>query len=261
MGTVNLNSGSQEALVYTAKDMLTHRWSKGRSPGIRPPEAAILCYQPSLMAYAASEYPVRKVKGFFGDVYQLKPSDGKVVIAGNFGVGAPVATMLLEELAAFGVRQFISIGLAGSLQPHLLPGSIVICEGAQRDEGTSAHYSPAGEVAQADVGIVQRLSKVMEELGIKAEIGSSWTTDAPYRETWKEVDFYRQKGLLTVEMEAAAIFTAGKALGVQVGAVLVVADPILRRGWNTTEEEVLLQQRLQKLLNAIVSMMFQAGLK
>ena len=33
----------------------------------------------------------------------------------------------------------------------------------------------------------------------------TWTTDAPYRETVEEITRYRGEGILTVEMEAAAL--------------------------------------------------------
>ena len=50
---------------------------------------------------------------------------------------------------ALGCRCFVSIGTAGSLQPDLAVGQLVVCERAVRDEGTSHHYVPAGEYAEA----------------------------------------------------------------------------------------------------------------
>ena len=49
---------------------------------------------------------------------------GKVAIAGNFGIGAPVAGTILEELIAFGVKRFISIGTAGTLQKNIKIGGL-----------------------------------------------------------------------------------------------------------------------------------------
>jgi uridine phosphorylase len=253
------NSSALDIPVYTAQDMLMHRWNRGRSPGIQPPEAIILTYQPSLMDYALKEYSIQKVGGFFGDLYMLKHSGGKLGIAGNFGIGAPAAAVILEELAAFGVRQFISVGLAGGLQPWLTPGSVVLIDSAYRDEGTSAHYSSSTDIVRADTGILDQLKKVMETRGIPIQVGTSWTTDAPYRETWKTVGDFRKKGMLTVEMEAAAVFSVGQALKIQVGAAVVVADPLLRRSWNTTKEEILIGETLQKVLNSLVAVFLKGS--
>jgi uridine phosphorylase len=255
MTTIAFQDQSSERLVFTAAEMLAHRWRGAGSPGIQPPEVAILCYQPDLMQYAARKYPVRRVKGFFGDVYQLKPSTGRVAIAGNFGIGAPAAAIMLEELAAFGVRQFISIGLAGGLQPSLSPGSVVVCDRAQRDEGTSGHYAPSGETVLADPAITQRLCQALALQGIPALTGGAWTTDAPYRETWSKVDAARQAGLLAVDMEAAALFAAGRALGVQVGAAFIIADPVLREHWLTGSELRDVKANLQRLLDGILMTM------
>ena len=43
--------------------------------------------------------------------------------------------------------------------------------------------------------------------GLHAHVGPSWTTDAPFRETAAAVEAARAKGILAVEMEAAALYT------------------------------------------------------
>jgi purine-nucleoside phosphorylase len=51
-------------------------------------------------------------------------------------------------------------------------------------------------------------------------VGSSWTTDAPFRETAEALAAARAKGVLTVEMEAAALYAFARA---RDKAVLCVA--------------------------------------
>jgi len=41
---------------------------------------------------------------------------------------------------------------------------------------------------------------------VSVEFGASWTTDAPFRETATLINFYSSKGVLAVEMEAAALY-------------------------------------------------------
>jgi uridine phosphorylase len=52
--------------------------------------------------------------------------------------------------------------------------------------------------------------------------GSTWTTDAPYRETVEEVMEFRRRGVLTVEMEAAALFAVARARGLPLASAVVI---------------------------------------
>jgi len=47
-------------------------------------------------------------------------------------------------------------------------------------------------------------------------VGASWTTDAPFRETEEAIQAARSKGILAVEMEAAALYTFARRKGVAV---------------------------------------------
>lgn len=51
---------------------------------------------------------------------------------------------------------------------------------------------------------------------MRAFVGPSWTTDAPFRETAEAVEAARAKGILAVEMEAAALYTFARKRGVSV---------------------------------------------
>ncbi|XIA67836.1 hypothetical protein ACFIOY_24155 [Bradyrhizobium sp. TZ2] len=50
--------------------------------------------------------------------------------------------------------------------------------------------------------------------GTRSLVGASWTTDAPFRETAQAIEAARAKGVLAVEMEAAALHTFASAAGV-----------------------------------------------
>jgi purine-nucleoside phosphorylase len=47
--------------------------------------------------------------------------------------------------------------------------------------------------------------------GVNVITGSSWTTDAPFRETEEAIAAARSKGILAVEMEAAALYAFARA--------------------------------------------------
>jgi hypothetical protein len=45
------------------------------------------------------------------------------------------------------------------------------------------------------------------------QVGATWTTDAPFRETQEAIDAAAAVGILALEMEAAALYAFGKACG------------------------------------------------
>jgi len=103
----------------------------------------------------------------------------------------------------------VSVGTAGAIGSGLVPGDLVVCSGALRDEGTSHHYAPPERFALPDEGLTGRLRAQLPT----AVSGLSWTTDAPYRETAEEIMAYRGEGILTVDMEAAPCSAARRSVG------------------------------------------------
>ncbi len=107
----------------------------------------------------------------------------------------------------------LKVGWAGSLQPDLPLGSTVLVEGAEREDGTSYHYLPAGEVVGADPDLTGFLEECALARGVDTVRGRAWTIDAPYRETMGAIRRHREAGVSLVEMEAAAIFAVARVRG------------------------------------------------
>ena len=124
-------------------------------------------------------------------------------------VGAPFAVLIAEELFASGCRLLISMTSAGQLVPLREPPYFVLIEKALRDEGTSYHYLPPTEFSHADPVLLDRVATACEDRRVVR--GATWTTDAPFRETEQAILAMRNKGLLAVEMEAAALYAFGQA--------------------------------------------------
>lgn len=122
-------------------------------------------------------------------------------------VGAPFAVLVAEELFACGCRFLLSLTSAGQILPAGPPPYFVVIDRAIRDEGTSYHYAAPAEFAEADPRLVETAMAALTREGLRARIGSSWTTDAPFRETAAAIETARAKGVLAVEMEAAALYT------------------------------------------------------
>ena len=196
---------------------------------------------------------MKKVTSPAGDML-LFDNDGKqIAIVGDFGFGAPAVVTRLEELIAFGVKQFISIGEAGALQPDMRVGDIVICRRAIRDEGTSYHYLKSSKYSFASKAMVRKISGSVELLGYKATTGTSWTTDAGFRETADEIRQYQSEGVATVEMEAAALFAVAQYYGVELGSVLSISDSIASLKWTQSYKEPENQAGLESLFKIAVA--------
>jgi uridine phosphorylase len=117
---------------------------------------------------------------------------------------------------ACGCRLLISVTSAGQIAPAGPPPYFVVIDRALRDEGTSYHYARPSEFAEADPGLVMAASEALKRAGLTAHVGASWTTDAPIRETEEAIQAARSKGILAVEMEAAALYTFARTRGASV---------------------------------------------
>jgi uridine phosphorylase len=170
------------------------------------PDAVILTYQRSLLdeLEARGVQPAGGYPGPWRSLWFTGSRARKIAVAGGFGIGAPAAVTVLEELIALGAREFISIGEAGCLQPRCAFGEAIVCTGAIRDEGVSHHYAPTERFAWPSEGLTTRLTEALTAGGTAPKTGLTWTIDAPYRETAAEARSYQAEGVLCVEMEAAA---------------------------------------------------------
>ncbi len=121
-------------------------------------------------------------------------------------VGAPFAVLVAEELFACGCRTLISLTSAGQIVAAGSPPYYVVIDRALRDEGTSYHYAAPEDFAEADPQIVAAAMHALNDAGLRARVGASWTTDAPFRETAAAIAAARTHGVLAVEMEAAALY-------------------------------------------------------
>jgi uridine phosphorylase len=212
--------------LFTASDFHRYQSKRTGSPSPRPPRRVVLVFGSRWREYLSKRYG-GKLDPRSG-VYRL---NNKVGIAHIDGPGAPFAAIVVEELAALGVKQFLIVGLAGSLQAGLRVGSLVVCGKALRDEGTSHHYVKGSAFAHPSPGLVAKLKGTLKRNRVSFAEGPTWTTDAPYRETIAELRRYRRSGILTVEMEASAVFTVAQHLEGGAAALFVISDHLDERVW------------------------------
>ncbi len=126
-------------------------------------------------------------------------------------VGAAFAVLVAEELFASGCKLLLSMTSAGQILPAQAPPYFVIIDAALRDEGTSYHYLPPSEFSVADERLVELARESLAAASISVQVGASWTTDAPFRETAEAIVAAQEAGILAVEMEAAALYAFATA--------------------------------------------------
>ena len=131
-------------------------------------------------------------------------------------VGAPFAVLVAEQLRACGCEFLVSLTSAGQITASGLLPYFMVIDRALRDEGTSYHYATPAEFAEADPELVARAVEALRRERLPVVVGASWTTDAPFRETAQAIEAARRKGVLAVEMEAAALYTFARAKGARV---------------------------------------------
>ena len=131
-------------------------------------------------------------------------------------VGAPFAVLVAEQLFASGCELLISVTSAGQLLAVQAPPYFVLIERALRDEGTSYHYVPPSEYSVASPKLLRSMVGAFSALRVPVYAGDVWTTDAPFRETEVAIAAMKARGLLAVEMEAAALYAFAQARGKSV---------------------------------------------
>jgi uridine phosphorylase len=244
--------------LFTAADFVAYQRQVGALDDREVPGGAVLCYQPALYDHVLRaeglKLPRRR------DLPLPLPSTGgRVGLVGRFGIGAPGATSVLEEVAALGTSAMVSIGTAGSLQRDLAPGDLVLCEAAVRDEGVSHHYLPPGRLATAPAEMTAALGTALGESGLAFRPGVSWTIDTPYRETVAEARHYQAEGVLCVEMEAAALFAVAEVRGLRLASAFVISDSLADLVWNPRFHDPAVQAGLLGLYQAAVSALMGSG--
>ncbi len=252
MSVPNVENKHTAESIFGAKDFLEFKRRVGRGPRFKPPKGVILCYQKQLLEFVERNYNVFVPRGTIKGLRLLKDTDESIGVAADFGFGAPVAVAVMEDLIAFGVKEFVSLGYAGSIQKRIKVGDTVVCERAIRDEGTSYHYIEDAKYAHATDVMTGRIKEVLENQKRKFTVGTSWTTDAPYRETRLEVESYQSEGVATVDMEASALFSLAQYRKVSIGAMFTISDSLADLKWKPHFHFLRVKRGLQKLFPVAV---------
>lgn len=135
---------------------------------------------------------------------------------------------LVEELSAFGVREFVLWGYCGSISNDVSIGDILIAKGALRQDGVSYHY-----LDSTDDFVYTDWFQKWHNKAVASGIHPAmiWSCDALYRETKNKIIRYRNMGIHAVEMEVASLYAVCKSKKLKGIAFLVVSDHFRQEKW------------------------------
>ena len=188
--------------------------------------------------------------------------EGVRVTLAAFGMGAPIAAIVLHELSELGSRIFLRIGTTMTLPPTEI-GDYVIADSALRHEGTSYAYAPEDFQATADEDLVRALTEAANEKRNIYHVGKFASYDGFYRDMFalddatatrvrSNFDGLAKQGVIAVDMETSALLTVGKVLGCKIGS-LCVASVNSRTQMKLNSEE-LIQREKQLMSTALAAL-------
>ena len=162
----------------------------------------------------------------------LRHGDRSVDVAAvSTGMGCPSLGIVVTELIELGARRFLRVGSAGSLQPGVAIGDLVVATAAVRDEGASDAYVPREVPAVAHSDWIVALSAAARALG-EAErtcLGLVHTKDSLYGREFAMGPLAEQNrgymkllesvGVLASEMESSHLFILSTSRGPDVSSL------------------------------------------
>lgn len=199
--------------VFRAENLLREARRQNNVPEGTVPEICVLDPDGDLVRYLLRNGAGRKHPFwacYHTDLVVFEKGGISFGVVG-FAVGASFAVLIAEQLFASGCQLLISITSSGQIADGGPTPYFILIDRALRDEGTSHHYLAPSDFADADQALVRLAQVGLAGTGLRVITGSTWTTDAPYRETETAIAGARAHGVLAVEMEAAALYAFATA--------------------------------------------------
>lgn len=175
---------------------------------------------------------VRGMLGFTGTY-----KDARVSVMAS-GMGAASMGIYSYELFKFyDVQNIIRVGTSGGIGGGVKLKDVIIGMGASTDSNYLSQYGFAGTYApMASYDLLQAAVASAKALETAVKVGNVMTSDIFYHDHPEAYRTWEKMGILSVEMEAAALYANAARLGRHALAILTVSDMVFT-GEATTSEE------------------------
>jgi purine-nucleoside phosphorylase len=193
-------------------------------------EAVLLPGDPLRAKYIAETYlddvvqrnEERGLLGYTG-LYQGKP----VSVQGT-GMGCPGATIVFEELVQLGCKKLIRVGTCGGLQVTHRLGDLIVALTAVPADSTALHLvGDEPHCPTASWSLVHEAVHLAKHTSVELHVGPIVSSDLFYNPNAGQYERWAARGVLAVEMGAAALFTLGALRGVETACLLTVSDIVV----------------------------------
>ena len=225
--------------------MLLEEFDPGKNAVIDPdmivdriedfPGVTVSCFSLELFRSVLSLFDAKKITDIrsatgLNPVYEIKYK-GRLFAFYQSYVGEPACVAHYEDVIASGSRRLILIGNCGVLDRNIEDCGIIVPTAALRDEGTSFHYAPPGDLIPVNRLYREEFYEVLKECGYPHVEGITWTTDAAYRETRTKVERRRSQGAVCVEMECAGMQALCDFRGTEFFQFFYAGDNLDHSSW------------------------------
>jgi purine-nucleoside phosphorylase len=222
-----MKKNNNEKPLITPRDFL-----KGQDVDVK-----LLRLKKALVAFMSISDITKKFKGkpapgpIFSHTRELPlVRDDGTVLAGQV-YGGPFCSIVMEELAFFGVKYAVGYGFSGTLDSSVAPGSIMIAQSGICSDGTSKEYTDEKEI-YADKGLFESLKQIVNQHGVEPQTGKVWTTDAIYREYPSKIKTWKKAGARFCNLETSPFYTVARAVGIKAVYLSVVSDNVEKAKWS-----------------------------
>jgi uridine phosphorylase len=230
--------------------------------GSNPPTLAVLSGDPnraSLIAHSRLRQTRTLSENRGLNSYLGFLPNGRPVLSATSGMGAPSLSIVVNELVQAGIRTIIRVGTCGSIQDHLLPGSVAISQAALCRQGAANDIAPPEYPASADPFLTVALVEAARSMGLAYALGITASVDTFYegqertgsanphllRALQGVTEEYRNLRIINYEMEAGTLFKMGSVYGF---AAACICGVIAQR---TRAEQPVLEVKDQAVQRAI----------
>jgi uridine phosphorylase len=222
----------REPSIFVPESLLREARRQRNLPDASLPEVCLLDPDGDIVRYLQATSRGRRSGTwacYHTELWETEVEGHTVGVIGN-AVGAPFAVLVAEEVFASGGKLLVSVTSAGQLDPTLPLPCTILVHHALRGEGTSFAYLPPADRVTGDSLLLSAVSAELQRTGIAAINGSTWTTDAPFRETRSAIASAQAAGAQAVEMEIAGLYAFAQARQKSVVCFALVTNQMAQSG-------------------------------
>ena len=218
-------------------------------------------FQPYVLLTNFPKYLQIFADKFNADIHQgsamsaCHSAENKLTII-DYGIGSPVAALIIDLLSFTKPKAVLSLGLCGGLRgDEQKVGDYFNPVAAIREEGTSFAYLPERCPSLSSFVIQRYVCEELERNRLKYHTGVIHTTNVRF---WEFNESFKQDLIIeraqAIDMECATLFTAGFSRLVPIGALMLISDLPLETGGIKTKESA------SKLFNKYSDLQIQIGI-